>query len=31
MLIALGYPHPDGMVAQSTKKSLTQLRSYNFE
>jgi nitroreductase len=31
MLIALGYPDPDGMVANSTKKSLNQLRRYNFE
>lgn len=31
MLIAIGYPDPQGMVANSTKKSLVQLRSYNFE
>lgn len=31
MLIAIGYPDPQGMVANSTKKSLAQLRSYNFE
>ena len=31
MLIALGYPDPTGMVANSTKKSLNQLRTYNFE
>jgi nitroreductase len=31
MLIAIGYPDPDGMVANSTKKSLAQLRTYNFE
>lgn len=31
MLIAIGYPHPQGMVANSTKKSLIQLRSFNFE
>lgn len=31
MLIALGYPDPEGMVANSTKKSLSQLRTYNFE
>jgi nitroreductase len=31
MLIAIGYPDPEGMVANSTKKSLPQLRSYNFE
>lgn len=31
MLIAIGYPDPEGLVANSTKKSLSQLRSYNFE
>jgi len=31
MLIALGYPDSDGMVANSTKKSLNQLRRYNYE
>jgi len=31
MCIAIGYPDPDGMVAASTKKSLSQLRRYNFE
>ena len=29
MLIALGYPDPDGLVAQSQKKPLSQLRRYN--
>jgi len=29
MLIALGYPDPDGMVAYSQKKELEILRSYN--
>jgi hypothetical protein len=31
MLVAIGYPDPDGLVANSTKKSLSQLRTYNFE
>lgn len=31
MLIAIGYPDPDGMVANSTKKSLQTLRQWNFE
>lgn len=31
MLVVLGYPDPDGMVANSTKKSLSHLRRYNFE
>jgi nitroreductase len=31
MLLAIGYPDPEGMVANSTKKSLNQLRKYNFE
>jgi len=31
MCLAIGYPDPDGMVAASTKKSLAQLRRYNFE
>jgi nitroreductase len=29
MLIAIGYPDPEGMVAASAKKSLDVLRSYN--
>ena len=29
MLISLGYPDPEGMVAYSQKKSLDQLRRYN--
>lgn len=29
MLISLGYPDPDGMVAYSQKKTLAQLRRYN--
>jgi nitroreductase len=29
MLIAFGYPDPDGMVAYSQKKPLKELRSYN--
>lgn len=29
MLISLGYPDPEGMVAYSHKKSLDQIRSYN--
>lgn len=29
MLIAIGYPDPDGLVAASTKKSLDVLRVYN--
>lgn len=31
MLIALGYPDPEGMVARSTKKSLHLLRHYNLK
>jgi len=31
MCLAIGYPDPNGMVAASTKKSLSQLRRYNFE
>jgi nitroreductase len=31
LLVALGYPDPDGLVANSTKKSLSQLRRYNSE
>jgi MoxR-like ATPase len=31
MRLAIGYPDPEGMVAASTKKSLSQLRRYNFE
>ncbi|WP_419224975.1 nitroreductase family protein [Acinetobacter sp. A2] len=31
MLVAFGYPHPEGMVANSTKKSQQQLIKYNFE
>lgn len=31
MCLAIGYPDPEGMVANSTKKSLSQLRRYNFE
>lgn len=31
MLIAIGHPDPEGMVACSTKKSLSQIRRYNFE
>lgn len=31
MLIALGYPDPDGLVACSQKKSLSQLCRFNFE
>jgi len=31
MLIAFGHPDPEGMVACSTKKSLPQIRRYNFE
>jgi nitroreductase len=31
MLLAIGYPDPDGLVACSTKKSLQQVRQYNFE
>jgi nitroreductase len=31
MLIAVGYPNPDGAVAYSQKKSLENLRRYNFE
>lgn len=31
MLIALGYPDPEGMVAHSAKKSLPMIRRYNFE
>ena len=29
MLISIGYPDPDGMVAYSQKKSLDQIRKYN--
>ncbi len=31
MLIAVGYPDPEGLVAASIKKPLHQIRSYNFE
>ncbi|WP_460166663.1 nitroreductase family protein [Thermostilla marina] len=31
MLIALGWPDPEGKVPRSAKKSLDQLRTYNFE
>lgn len=31
MLVAFGYPHPEGMVANSTKKTQQQLIKYNFE
>lgn len=31
MLLTLGYPDPDGLVANSTKKSLPIARRYNFE
>lgn len=31
MLVAFGYPHPEGMVANSTKKTQKQLIKYNFE
>jgi len=31
MLIALGYPDPEGLVPRSVKKPLNLLRSYNFE
>jgi nitroreductase len=31
MLVAIGYPDPEGMVAASQKKSLNLLRSFNFE
>lgn len=31
MLIAFGYPHPEGMVANSTKKVQQQLIKYNLE
>ncbi|MEJ1973805.1 MAG: nitroreductase family protein [Lacunisphaera sp.] len=31
MLLAIGYPDLDGMVANSTKKSLSQLRHFNFK
>jgi len=31
MLVAFGYPDPSGMVANSTKKPLSSLRTYNFE
>jgi len=31
MLIAVGYPDPDGLVAYSQKKSLSQLCRFNFE
>ena len=29
LLIAVGYPDPEGMVATSRKKSLERLRRYN--
>lgn len=31
MLIAIGYPDPEGLVAYSAKKSLDHIRRYNFE
>jgi len=31
MCLAVGYPDPAGMVAYSAKKSLKQIRKYNFE
>lgn len=31
MLVAFGYPNPEGMVANSTKKAQGQLVKYNFE
>lgn len=31
MLVAIGHPDPEGMVACSTKKSLSQIRQFNFE
>ena len=31
MLVALGYPDPQGLVARSVKKSLATIRRYNFE
>lgn len=31
MLIAIGYPDPQGLVARSTKKPIEALRKYNFE
>ena len=31
MLIAIGFPDPDGLVPRSTKKSLSFMRRYNFE
>ncbi|MDZ5841076.1 nitroreductase family protein [Stenotrophomonas maltophilia] len=31
MLVAIGFPDPDGMVAYSSKKPLSTLRTYNFE
>jgi nitroreductase len=31
MLVAIGYADPDGLVAASKKKSIAQLRRYNFE
>lgn len=31
MLIAFGYPDPEGMVASSAKKGLNNLRRFNFE
>ena len=31
MLIAIGYADPEGLVANSSKKSVEQLRKYNFE
>lgn len=29
MLISVGYPDPDGMVAYSQKKPIEQIRRYN--
>lgn len=31
MMIAIGYPDPEGMVAFSAKKSLDEIRRYNFD
>lgn len=31
MLLAIGYPDPEGMVACSTKKSLSHIRRYNID
>lgn len=31
MLVAMGYADPDGLVANSSKKSITHVRKYNFE